>query len=159
MRIFKPFIALLLAGGLAGCTSYGYGSYGYQEGYAYPSYDYGSPGYGYAYPSYGYYPGYSYGPDVGLGFSYYNYNYGPSYRGGYGNWHQGNWNNGNNGHWNGGSNGQGSGSPPPAGQPAMQRPPTLPPGAYANSGTHSTHGGAETYPARNPYPYCQNCRS
>ena len=157
MRAFRPLMALLLAAGLAGCTSYG--SYGYQEGYAYPSYDYG-----YAYPSYGYYPGYAYGPDVGLGFSYYNYNYnnyGPSYRGGYGYGHQGDWNRGhwnNNGQWNGGSNGQWSGSAPPS-QAPMQRP-ILPPSGYADNGTtRSTHGGAETYHAQRPYPWCPTCRS
>ena len=144
MRVFKPLLALLLAVGLAGCTSYG--SYGYQEGYAYPSYDYGYQGYGY--PSYGYYPGYAYGPDVGLGFSYYNYNYGPSYRGGYGYGHQGNW---NNGHWNGAANG-GQIAPPPG----AQRQPSLGSG-FANNGPYSTRGGAEIQGTGRPTQECPSC--
>ena len=147
MRGLRPFMALLLAAVLTGCYD---GSYGYQQGYAYPTpgYDYDYPSYGYAYPSpgYGYYPGYAYGPSVGLGFSYYDYNYGPSYHGGYYG-HQGNWNNAQRG-----------GSAPPAGQPPMQQRPTIPPGSLANTTTHSTHGGAETYQGR-PYPWCPTCKS
>jgi hypothetical protein len=38
----------------------------------------------------------------------------------------------------------------------MQQRPTIPP--LANTTTHSTHGGAETYRSQ-PYPWCPTCKS
>ena len=52
--------------------NYGYGSYGYDDGY----YDYPAYGYGYGYPYYGYYDAY---PLLGFGLGY-----GLGYYGGYG---------------------------------------------------------------------------
>lgn len=72
---------------LAGCaTDDGYysGGYAYGGGYGYSPY-----AYGYGYDPYYDYPYYPYGPSVGLGFNYYDFNDGRHFRGDGGRFHRG----------------------------------------------------------------------
>ncbi len=144
MRALRSVLCLLLLAGIAGCTYYP--TYGYDQGYAYPSYDYGYPVYGY-----------SYGPSVDLGFSYYNFGGYPccGYYGGYwghgwngNNWHGNNWH-GNNWHgnnWNGGNwqHGNWNGPPPAAGNPSAHWQPPVGGGnwhSWQGQGQRQASGG------------------